>query len=66
MINTLINLFDRAHSDTNTIINYIEGERKRNGLDASNTMIYSDVYGHDRANSALCVDIHKKTKNLFI
>ena len=68
MINTLIHLFDKTRNTMNskhTIRNYIEEERKRRGLDSSNTMIGSDVYGHTSANSTLYVDIHKNNKQFI-
>lgn len=66
MINILIQLFHENGNDNSTrIVKYIEDERKVRGLNGTNTKIESKVYGEDRKNSTLHLEIIKKNKRLL-
>ena len=61
VINNLVYLFDdKTNNNTyNRITKYIEDERKLRGLDDSNVIIKSEVYGHNANNSTLYLEIKK-------
>lgn len=60
MINKLINLFDDTDKSSNDkISHYIENERMTQGLDSSTIIIKSMIYGYDKSNSTLLIEIKK-------
>jgi hypothetical protein len=69
IINKLVYLFDNTYNNSidknDKIKKYIEDERKKQGLDNTNVLIKSEVYGYDDDNSTLHLSI-KKNNTDFI
>ena len=69
IINKLVYLFDNTDntyiSKNNKIIKYIEDERRKQGLDDTNVIIESEVYGYTRKNSTLHLLIKKNNKDFI-
>lgn len=65
IINKLINLFDDDDNITYKISNYIENERKLQGLNSSQITINNYVYGQDRNNSTLFLITRKNGDDLL-
>jgi hypothetical protein len=68
IINKLIHLFDNNNTNIDNndkIIKYIEDERKKQGLDASNVLVESEVYRYTRKNSTLHLQIKKNNKDFI-
>lgn len=61
IVNKLIHIFDETHNDysPNKIINLLEKERIKQGLDNSNIIIKSELYGETKSNPTLFVKIIK-------
>ena len=62
IINKLIQLFDNKNTNigkNDKITKYIEDERRKQGLDNTNVLIESEVYGYTRKNSTLHLLIKK-------
>ena len=66
MINKLIHLFDKTSENSKVkIVNYIENERKVQGLNSSDISVSSEVYGQTKNNSTLRLDIKKNNKEFL-
>lgn len=68
IINKLIYLFDNKTTNidkNDKIITYVEDERKKQGLDASNVLVESEIYGYTRKNSTLHLQIKKNDKDFI-
>jgi hypothetical protein len=63
IINRLINLFDENNKTNNSIVKYVEDERKEEGLSNLNITIKSKVYGTNKNNSTLILKIFKEDKH---
>lgn len=62
--NKLINLFDENNKENESIVKYIESERKRRGYNSSNIIIRSEVYGEKKYNRHQGINI--QTHNLLV
>ena len=68
IINKLIQLFDNKNTNVgknDKITKYIEDERRKQGLDDTNVLIESEVYGYDKQNSTLYLSIKKNNKDFI-
>jgi len=66
MINKLIHLFDSTSKNSNVkITNYIENERKVQGLTSSDISVSSQVYGQTNSNPTLCLNILKNNNKIM-
>jgi hypothetical protein len=68
IINKFIHLFDNKNTNidkNDKITKYIEDERSKQGLDISNVLVESEVYGYTVKNSTLHLQIKKNNKDFI-
>jgi hypothetical protein len=65
IINNLVLLFDENNKTNHSIVKYIENERNIEGLNTSNIVIKSKVYGTNKDNTTLILKLFKDNNQIL-
>lgn len=64
-INRLIQLFENTNNNTINIINILEDERRKHGLNSVNTSFKSEIYGTNLKKSSFFLGLQKNNKDFI-